>query len=157
MSTVKSEIDVDVPISVAYNQWTQFEMFPKFMDGVDEVRQLDDQNLHWRINIAGVVREFDAAITEQVPDNRIAWKSVDGTTHAGVVNFHRLNDDQTRVSLQLEWQPEGFAETAGAVLQADDIQVDRDLRSFKDLIEAQGFETDGWRGEVDREPDATGR
>lgn len=105
----------------------------------------------------GLDREFDAVITEQVPDNRVAWKSVDGTTQAGVVMFHRLSDDTTRVSARIEGEPEGLAEKVDAAVQADDRQVERDLRAFKELIEAQGFETGGWRGSVDREPDATGR
>ena len=157
MSTVESDIDVEVPISVAYNQWTQFEEFPRFMGGVDSVTQLDDTHLHWKVSIGGVEREFDAVITEQVPDNRVAWKSVDGTTQAGVVNFHRLNDDTTRVSARIEWEPEGFVENAGAALQADSMQVKKDLQAFKEIIEAQGFESGGWRGAVDRDPDATGR
>ena len=157
MSTVESDVDVNVPISVAYNQWTQFESFPTFMDSVEEITQLTDVDLRWRLNIAGVEREFDAVITEQVPDQRIAWKSVDGTTHAGVITFHRLSDDETRISARIDWSPEGFVETAGAVLQADNIALDRDLRSFKDMIEAQVLESGAWRGEVDRAPDATGR
>lgn len=157
MNTVESDVNVSVPISVAYNQWTQFESFPNFMSSVEEIKQINDVDLHWRVNIAGVVREFDAVITEQVPDQRIAWKSVDGTTHAGVITFHRLSDGETRVSARIDWSPEGFVETAGAVLQADNIAIDRDLRSFKDMIEAQGLEGGAWRGEVDRAPDATGR
>jgi uncharacterized membrane protein len=157
MSTVKSDTDVNVPISTVYNQWTQFESFPQFMSAVKEITQVDDTHTHWRVSIAGVEREFDAVITEQIPDERVAWKSVDGTTHAGVVTFHRLDDAATRVTVQLEWDPQGFVETAGAILQADDIQIDRDMRSFKDLIESRGFESGAWRGEVDRDADATGR
>lgn len=157
MSTVESDVDVNVPVSVAYNQWTQFESFPQFMDSVEEVVQTGDTHTHWRVKIAGVEREFDAEITEQIPDTRIAWQSVDGTTHAGVVTFHRLDDATTRISARIEWEPEGFVEKAGAVLQADSIQVDRDLREFKRLIEDQAFESGAWRGTVDRETDATGR
>jgi uncharacterized membrane protein len=157
MTTIEKSIDVDVPISVAYNQWTQFEAFPRFMSGVDSVVQTDDRHLHWNVSVGGVEREFDAEITEQHPDERVAWKSTAGPQHAGVVSFHRLGDDQTRVTLQLDWEPEGFVETAGALLQVDDLQVARDLERFKDLIEAQGFETGGWRGDVHRAPDATGR
>jgi uncharacterized membrane protein len=157
MSTVSSDVDVNVPVSVAYNQWTQFESFPQFMDAVQQVTQIDDTHTHWKVSIAGVEREFDAVITEQIPDERIAWNSTDGTSHAGVVTFHRLNDDATRVSVQFDWEPQGFVEASGAVLQADDIQVDRDLRAFKGLIEEEGFETGAWRGTVDRKPDATGR
>ncbi|WP_168626010.1 MULTISPECIES: SRPBCC family protein [unclassified Cryobacterium] len=157
MGTIESEIDVDVPISVAYNQWTQFEEFPRFMDGVESIRQIDETHTHWKVKVAGVEREFDATITEQIPDTRIAWKSVDEPRHAGVVDFHRLNDAETHVSVKMDWEPEGFVEKVGQILQMDDIQVGRDLKKFKELIESQGFETGAWRGEVDRDPDATGR
>jgi uncharacterized membrane protein len=157
VSTVTSDVDINVPISVAYNQWTQFESFPQFMSGVKEVRQLDDTHTHWRVSIGGVDREFDAEITEQRPDERIAWNSTDGPNQAGVVTFYRTSDDTTRVTLQLDWEPDGFVEKAGALLQADDIQVDRSLRTFKDKIESNGFETGAWRGKVDRDDDATGR
>ncbi len=157
MSTVKSDIDVNVPISVAYNQWTQFESFPQFMGGIDSITQSDDTHTHWNVSIAGIKREFDAEITEQKPDERVAWKSIGGETHAGVVTFHRIADDQTRVSVQLDWKPEGIVEKVGALLQVDDIQIDRDLHRFKELIESNGFETGAWRGTVEREPDATGR
>lgn len=157
MSTVTSDVDVNVPISVAYNQWTQFESFPEFLEGVDEVEQIDDTHTHWRVSIGGIEREFDAVITEQRPDERIVWKSTEGPMHSGVITFHRLDDDRTRLTLEIEWEPTGFVEHAGALLQADDIQIDRDLRTFKDLIETNGFETGAWRGSVDRPPDATGR
>ncbi len=157
MSTVKSDIDVNVPISVAYNQWTQFESFPQFMGGIDSITQSDDTHTHWNVSIAGIKREFDAEITEQKPDERVAWKSIGGETHAGVVTFHRIADDQTRISVQLDWKPEGIVEKVGALLQVDDIQIDRDLHRFKELIESNGFETGAWRGTVEREPDATGR
>ena len=157
MSTVKSDIDVNVPISVAYNQWTQFESFPQFMGGVETVTQTSATMTHWTISVDGVKREFDAEITEQKPDERVAWNSIGGEDHAGVVTFHRIADDQTRVSVQLDWKPEGLVEKVGALLQVDDIQIDRDLHRFKELIEANGFETGAWRGTVEREPDATGR
>jgi uncharacterized membrane protein len=157
LSTVKSDIDVNVPISVAYNQWTQFESFPQFMGGIDSITQVDDTHTHWKVSIAGIKREFDAEITEQKPDERVAWNSVGGEDHAGVVTFHRIADDQTRVSVQLDWKPEGIVEKVGALLQVDDIQIDRDLHRFKELIESNGFETGAWRGTVEREPDATGR
>ena len=157
MSTVKSDIDVNVPISVAYNQWTQFESFPQFMGGIDSITQVDDTHTHWKVSIAGIKREFDAEITEQLPDERVAWNSIGGEDHAGVVTFHRIADDQTRVSVQLDWKPEGIVEKVGALLQVDDIQIDRDLHRFKELIESNGFETGAWRGTVEREPDATGR
>jgi uncharacterized membrane protein len=157
VSSVTADIDVQVPISVAYNQWTQFESFPQFLSGVDEVKQLDDRRLHWKVSIAGVKREFDAEITEQVPDDRIAWNSTEGEDHAGVVTFHRLDADSTRVSVQLDWKPQGVVESIGALLQIDDIQIGKDLRKFKEMIESNGFETGAWRGSVDRAPDATGR
>jgi uncharacterized membrane protein len=157
MTRIEKSIDVDVPITTAYNQWTQFETFPQFMSGVDSITQIDDEHLHWKVSVGGVDREFDAEITEQHPDERIAWKSTGGPEHAGVVSFYRVADDQTRVTLQLDWEPEGFVEKAGALLQVDDIQVGNDLKKFKELIESQGAETGAWRGDVDRAPDATGR
>ncbi|GAA4672945.1 SRPBCC family protein [Frondihabitans cladoniiphilus] len=157
MTTVKSDVDVNVPISVAYNQWTQFESFPQFMDSIQKITQNDDTHTHWDVKIAGQEREFDTVITEQTPDQRVAWKSTEGDVHAGVVEFHRLSDEQTRISVQLDWQPEGFVEHIGALLQVDDIAIDRDLVKFKELIESNGFETGSWRGSVDRPADATGR
>jgi len=157
MSTIEKSIDVDVPISTAYNQWTQFEEFPRFMSGVDSIQQIDDTHLHWKVSVGGVDREFDAEVTEQHPDERVAWKSTGGPQHAGVVTFHRIDDDTTRVTVQMDWEPEGFVEKAGAMLQVDDMQVGNDLKRFKELIESQGFESGAWRGDVGREPDATGR
>jgi carbon monoxide dehydrogenase subunit G len=114
MATVTKSIDVHVPISQAYNQWTQFETFPNFMGGVEEIKQLDDRNLHWKVNVGGQHREFDAEITEQNPEERVAWKSTDGKTHSGVVTFHKLAPEETRVTVQLDWEPEGLAEKAAA-------------------------------------------
>jgi uncharacterized membrane protein len=148
MSTVEEHIDVEVPIRTAYNQWTQFESFPRFMEGVEEVRQIDETHLHWRVKAAGQQREFDAVITEQHPDERVAWESTQGPSQAGVVTFHRLSDDKTRVTTQIEWQPAGLAEKAGAFFGADDRRVKGDLRRFKSFIEERGRETGGWRGEV---------
>src|SRR3954471_15063539 len=117
MATVEESIDVAVPVSTAYDQWTQFESFPQFMSGVESIRQLDDRRTHWVTSIAGVRREFDAEITEQHPDERIAWASVGGDTrHAGVVTFHRLGDEDTRVTVQLDWQPEGVVEKVGSAV-----------------------------------------
>ena len=141
MSSIQQSIDVDVPVSTAYNQWTQFEEFPQFMSGVESISQQDDAHLHWVVTVGGVEREFDAEITEQHPDERVAWRSVDGPQHAGVVTFHRLSDAETRVTLQLDWEPEGFVENVGAALQIDDLQVARDLKKFKEIIEARGGET----------------
>jgi uncharacterized membrane protein len=151
VASVTKSIDVHVPISQVYNQWTQFETFPEFMGGVENVKQLDDRHLHWKVSIGGQEREFDAEVTEQHPDERVAWKSTDGKTHAGVVTFHKLAPDETRVTVQLEWQPEGVAEKAGALVGVDDRQVSNDLDRFKAFIENRQSETGAWRGEVPRE------
>ena len=150
MASVTESVDVDVDVSTAYNQWTQFESFPHFMGGVESIKQLDDTHTHWKTTIGGVTREFDTEITEQNPDERVAWKSTDGTSHAGVVTFHRLDDNKTRVTAQLDWQPEGVVEKAGAVIGMDDHQVKADLQRFKEFIEGRGNETGAWRGEVSR-------
>jgi len=150
MSQVKESIDVDVPIRTAYDQWTQFESFPQFMDGVESITQVDDTRNHWVTNIGGVTREFDTEITEQHPDERVAWRSVGGETeHAGVVTFHRLDDAKTRVMIQIDWEPSGAAETVGAAVGADDKQVKADAQRFKSFIESRGLETGAWRGDVD--------
>ncbi len=150
MASVEDSIDVDVPVSTAYNQWTQFESFPQFMHGVESITQTDDTHLHWKTKVGGVEREYDTVITEQHPDERVAWKSTDGTTNAGAVTFYRLSDDQTRVTVQIDWQPEGFVEKAGAAIGVDDRQVGADLKRFKSFIESQGSETGAWRGDVQR-------
>jgi uncharacterized membrane protein len=151
MSSVIKSVDVQVPIRTAYNQWTQFESFPQFMSGVESVTQTDATHTHWVTKVGGVRREFDAQITEQHPDERIAWKSVGGDTkHAGVVTFHRLADDNTRVTVQMEWEPEGLAEKAGSAVGVDDLQVKSDTERFKKFIERRGTETGEWRGTVDR-------
>jgi uncharacterized membrane protein len=148
MDSVIETVDVAVPVRQAYNQWTQFESFPHFMSGVESITQIDDRHLHWKVKVGGQEREFDAEITEQHPDERVAWKSTDGTTHAGVITFHHLDDQHSRVTAQIDWQPEGLTEKIGAVIGADDRQVKADLRRFKDFIESQGRETGAWRGEV---------
>jgi uncharacterized membrane protein len=151
MSAVQESVDVNVPVRTAYNQWTQFESFPQFMTGVSSVQQLDDTHLHWVVKVAGVKREFDAEITEQHPDERIAWKSTDGDVQqAGVVTFHRLNDHQTRVTIQLDWEPGGLAEKVGSAVQADDLQVRADAKRFKSFLEERAHETGQWRGNVER-------
>ena len=149
MSSVIETIDVSVPVRTVYNQWTQFESFPEFMGGVEQIVQTDATHTHWKTKIGGVEREFDAEITEQHPDERVAWKSVDGKGHAGVVTFHRLGDTETRVTVQLDWEPEGLVEKAGAVVGADDRQIKADLKKFKAFIESRGAETGAWRGDVD--------
>ena len=171
MSRIIEQIDVDVPVRVAYDQWTQFESFPQFMGGVERITQLDDTHTHWvtriggveRItqlddththwvtNIDGVKREFDAEITEQHPEERVAWTSTSGEAkHAGVVTFHRLDDAKTRVMIQIDWEPEGVLEKAGAALGFDDRQVKADAKKFKEFIESRGTETGAWRGDVER-------
>ena len=148
MPSVTKSIDVSVPLSTAYNQWTQFETFPHFMSGVDSITQTDATHSHWVTTIGGVSREFDTEITEQHPDERVAWKSTDGTTHAGVVTFHRLSDSETKVTVQLDWTAEGVVEKAGALVGVDDHQVNADLKRFKDYIEGQGQADGAWRGDV---------
>ncbi|WP_157254415.1 SRPBCC family protein [Nonomuraea typhae] len=155
MSTIEYSADVRVPVSVAYNQWTQFESFPEFMQGVESVRQLTDTRAAWLAEIAGVKREFESEITEQHPDERVAWRSHGPPRHAGVVTFHRLDDTTTRVMLQMEYDPEGFVETAGDWLQVVRMRVQGDLRRFKDFIESRDRETGAWRGDVPR-PNAPG-
>jgi uncharacterized membrane protein len=150
MSTVEKSIDVDVPVRTAYNQWTQFESFPQFMEGVDRVDQTSDTTTHWVTSIGGLSREFDAQITEQHPDERVAWTSVDGPKHAGVVTFHRLDAARTRVMLQMDYEPEGALETVGDKLGIVGRRAEGDLKRFKDFIERRGTETGAWRGEVDR-------
>ena len=148
MPNVEQSIDVDVPVSTAYNQWTQFESFPHFMGGVESVTQVTDTLTHWKTKIGGVEREFDAEISEQHPDERVAWHSIDGKTHAGVVTFHRLSDTSTRVMVQIDWETESLLEKAGAVVGADDHQVKADLKRFKEYIESRGVESGAWRGDV---------
>ena len=150
MSTVEKSIDVDVPVTTAYNQWTQFESFPQFMEGVDRIDQTSSTQTHWVTSIGGVTREFDAEITEQHPDERVAWTSVDGAKQAGVVTFHRLAADKTRVMLQLDFEPEGLVEQAGDKLGFVTRRVTGDLERFKTFIESRGTESGAWRGDVDR-------
>ena len=148
MPTIEQSIDVEVPIRTAYDQWTQFESFPQFMGGVDSVTQLTDTLTRWKTSIGGVEREFDAEITEQHPDERVAWHSIDGKTHAGVVTFHRLSDTTTRLMVQIDWETESLVEKLGAAVGVDDAQVKGDLKRFKEFIESRGVETGAWRGDV---------
>ena len=152
MSTIEQSIDVEVPVRTAYDQWTQFEDFPKFMEGVEKITQLSDTRTHWVTEIAGVSREFDAEITEQEPDQRIAWTTVDEPKQAGVVTFHRLEDNLTRVMLQLEFEPEGLVEKAGDLLGIVKSRTKGDLERFKSFIESRGTQTGAWRGEVNQDP-----
>ena len=148
MSNIEQSIDVNVPVRTAYNQWTQFEEFPQFMEGVLEVKQLDDKRMHWRANIAGKEEEWDAVITEQEPDMRVAWTNTTGARNAGVVTFHRLGDSKTRVMLQLDYDPQGVVENVGDALGFVSRRVKGDLERFKTFIESRGNETGAWRGEI---------
>jgi uncharacterized membrane protein len=150
MGEVTQSIEVDSDVRTVYNQWTQFEEFPRFMEGVEKVEQIDDRHVRWHVDIAGVDREFEAEITEQTPDQRIAWRSRSGVDQGGVVTFHALNDEQTRVTLQMDFDPEGFVEQAADKLGAVSMRVKGDLGRFKEFIEGRGTETGAWRGEVDR-------
>lgn len=147
-STVEESIEVNVPVRTAYDQWTQFEDFPKFMDSVHEVRQLDNRHLHWRAQVAGKEKEWDAEITEQIPDKRIAWRSTSGVSNGGVLTFHKIADNVTRLMLQMEYQPEGAIEQIGDALGAVRMEARSNLQRFKDMIEARGRETGAWRGAV---------
>jgi uncharacterized membrane protein len=152
MATIEKSIDVRVPVRTAYNQWTQFEEFPQFMEGVKEVRQLDDTHLQWVANVGGKTEQWKARITEQTPDQRVAWTAETGSMNAGVVTFHKLDEGQTRVMLQLDYEPQGLVETAGDALGFVTRRVEGDLSRFKEFIEERGRETGGWRGEVKQEP-----
>ena len=150
MATIEHSIDVHAPLSTVYNQWTQFEEFPRFMEGVESVTQLDDRRLHWVVTLGGQRREWDAEITEQLPDERVAWTARTGTGNAGVVTFHRLSDEDTRIMVQLEVYPQGVIEKAGEALGSIDRGVKGDLQRFREFIEGRGQETGAWRGEIRR-------
>lgn len=150
MASFEQAIEINVPVRTAYNQWTQFEEFPRFMEGVESVQQLSDTRLHWRAEIAGNEQEWDAEISEQTPDQRIAWHSISGAKHAGVVTFHYVDDNTTRVMLQIEYDPEGFVENVGAALGVVERRMKGDLKRFKEFIEERQVETGAWRGEVER-------
>jgi uncharacterized membrane protein len=155
MSTVKETVEVDVPIHTAYNQWTQFEEFPNFMEGVEEVRQLDDRHNHWTTKIAGVRREFDTEIVDQLPDERVTWRTTSGDTHQkGTVRFQRLDDTHTRVELVMDVEPSGAVEKAGDMLGAIDRQIKGDMQRFKQYIEKRGGESGAWRGRIQPGGDA---
>jgi uncharacterized membrane protein len=150
VAKIEQSIEVNVPVSTAYNQWTQFEEFPRFMEGVKSVRQLDDTTLEWTAEIAGDEETWTAEISEQSPDERIAWHAIGGKTNAGVVTFHYIDDDTTRVMLQMDWEPEGAMQKAGEAMGLDDRRVKGDLERFKEFIETRGQETGAWRGEVEQ-------
>jgi uncharacterized membrane protein len=150
MAQIIATIDVDVPVHTAYNQWTQFEEFPQFLSFVESIVQITDTTQHWKVKIGGQEREFDAEITEQHPDERVAWKSIGGDENqAGVVTFHKLSDTESRVTVQLDWEPTGLLEKAGALVGVDDHAVKKDLENFKKFIESRGAETGAWRGDVE--------
>ena len=155
MASITKSVDVEVPIRVAYDQWTQFETFPEFMEGVDEVRQIDDTHLHWVADVAGQRQEWDAEITQQEPDQRVAWTSTNGDWNAGAVDFHRVDDRTTRVTLTMDIQPEGVVERVGDAVGVPDRQVEGDLERFKAFIESRGAATGAWRGSVEQ-TDVTG-
>ena len=148
MSTTQKSIDIDLPVSTVYNQWTQFEDFPHFMSGVESVTQLDDKRLHWVAEVAGTREEWDAEIVDQEPDRRIAWRAITGTTNDGVVTFEPLGPDSTRVTLDLDVEPEGLKEKIGEKLGFVSKQVEGDLKRFREFIQSRGAETGAWRGEV---------
>jgi carbon monoxide dehydrogenase subunit G len=145
---VEKTIEVDVPVRAAYDQWTQFEQFPEFMGGVQQVQQLSDTLLHWVAEIAGVKREWDAAILEQVPDQKVAWAATGGVTNAGAVHFQPVGAERTLVRLSLEYEPEGLVEKVGDFLNVVEKQAQSDLERFKQFIESRGVETGAWRGSV---------
>ncbi len=149
-SAIEQSIEVEVPVSTAYNQWTQFEEFPQFMEAVTEVRQLDDTHLHWVAEFGGRQHEWDAEVTEQKPDERVAWRNVDGKDNAGVVTFHRLDDSRTRLMVQMDFVPEGIVERIGNAIGAPERRVEGDLQRFKEFVESRGAESGAWRGEVKR-------
>ena len=150
MSQITEAIDVAVPVRTAYDQWTQFETFPKFMEGVKSVRQLDDKTLQWTAEIGGQEKTWQAKITEQRPDERIAWRATEGAQNAGVVTFHRLAEGESRVTLQLDVEPEGPVETIGTALGSVQRRVKGDMERFKEFIESRGTETGAWRGEINQ-------
>jgi uncharacterized membrane protein len=148
METIEKSIEVNVPVQTAYNQWTQFEEFPRFMEGVEQVRQLDDTHLHWVANIGGKRVEWNATITEQIPDKEIAWRSESGRFHSGVVYFEPIGPNKTRVRLRIDYEPEGMMEETGDKLGFVSRRVEGDLERFKEFIESRGQETGAWRGTV---------
>jgi uncharacterized membrane protein len=149
IETLEKVVEVDRPLRTVYDQWTQFEEFPRFMDGVREVRQLDDAHLLWRADVLGKEKQWEAEITEQEPDTRISWKSVSGARNAGTVRFEPLGPDRTRVRLTMAYEPENFAENVGDALGAMRLQVARSVQGFKEFIEGQKTETGAWRGTVE--------
>ncbi len=148
MTQIEKGIDIDVPVRTAYNQWTQFEDFPSFMEGVKEVRQLDEKRLLWRAEVMGKDVEWTADIVQQIPDERITWRSTTGAKNAGSIAFAPIGSDKTHVTLRFEFEPQGAAETAASALGLVSARVEGDLKRFKKFIEERGGATGGWRGEI---------
>jgi len=149
MKTIEESIEIEVPVSTAYGQWTQFESFPQFMDGVESVEQTDETHLRWVAEVGGEKREWSAEITEQHADHRIAWKALGQEGPNGVVTFHRLDDSHTKVMVQMDYAPDGMKESLGSAVGVDSHRVKGDLESFKEFIESRGAETGSWRGSVE--------
>jgi uncharacterized membrane protein len=148
METIKKSIEVERPLRTVYNQWTQFEEFPRFMKGVRKVTQLDDQRLHWEAEVGGKNKEWDARITDQIPDHLIAWQSEGGVYTSGAVEFAATGPNRTRIDVQLIYDPESFVESAGDTLGLVSTKVENDLQRFKEFIENRGQETGAWRGTI---------
>jgi uncharacterized membrane protein len=148
MERIEKSIEVERPLRTVYNQWTQFEEFPRFMKGVKKVTQLDEQRLHWEAEIGGKNKEWDARITDQIPDQLIAWQSEGGEYTSGTVKFAAIGPDRTRIDLQLIYDPEGFVESTGDALGLVSSKVENDLERFKEFIENRGQETGAWRGTI---------
>ena len=147
-SHTEKSIDVNLPVGTVYNQWTQFEEFPQFMEGVEEVRQISDKRLFWRAKIGGKERAWEADITEQTPETRIAWRSATGAENNGIVTFHPQGDGSTRVTVRIEYDPEGLVENVGDALGLVSRRIEGDLKRFKEFIESRGSATGAWRGEI---------
>lgn len=148
MKTIKKSITVNIPVTQTYNQWTQFEEFPRFMEGVKEIKQLDAKRLHWKAEIAGKSEEWDEEITEQIPDQRIAWRSTNGAKNSGTIDFSAQGASQTAVTLEVDYEPEGMIENLGDLLGLVSKRVTGDLERFKEFIETRHSATGGWRGEI---------
>lgn len=148
MAEIEKSIEINLPVSTVYDQWTQFEDFPKFMEGVKEVRQLDDESLYWRADIGGKEKKWTAEIEEQEPDTRIKWRSISGARNDGLVTFDKVADGKTKVSLTLYYDPEGAIENTGDAIGMVSRRVEGDLKRFKKFIEEHKVETGAWRGEI---------
>jgi len=149
MASITKEIDVNVPVRAAYNQWTRFESFPQFMEGVKEVRQLDDKRLQWRAEVAGKEEAWEAEIVEQAPDQKISWRSTSGTPTAGTVLFEPIDEGHCRIRLTMEYEPQGLTESVGSALGFDSRKVEGDLERFKEMAESHGGEPGGYRGRIE--------